>query len=656
MKSGVLAIAVAAIATGVSAGKSHLARRHAHDAFHHEMPRELVTVTSLPPGETCGSTTVWVTVTGEGTRTLKTPIGVLVMNDIDHRLIYGLPPPPPPPAALSNTSVSVPITSSAPSSSASKLIISLSSNSSSAVPTTSSTPSSTVILVSSTSTIANVPTPLATTCPTPGIYTIPATTVTLTSSTTVCAPASATVTPGTNTIGGVVTVVTTATTVVCPYATVSTNSGVVTSTILTTTYVCPSAGTYTIAPITTSVSAATTCVFPTPASYAPGTYTQPLIVTTITATDVVVFCPFASSTAAPSTSSVALPVTTSSVAIPVTTSSVAIPVTSSSVVAPPATTSSVLVALPATTSSVFFSLPVSSTSQAQSSAAASSSAPKSSSSGSSVSIGSSGDQWAMTYTPYSSSGGGCLSEAQVAIDIMAIKTAGFKSVRLYSTDCSTLDFVGKAAKLAGLKLILGVFIDKTGISAAQEQVSDIVAWAQWDLVELIVIGNEAIFNKYCTVQELADFISSCKTKFSGAGYTGQCTTTEPLNVWQESGVTDLLCPLVDVTGANIHPFFNADVSPDQAGSFTLAQLQIADNLCSGKSAINLECGWPSSGQCNGLACPGEDHQVTAINAITKAVGGKTALFSFTNDMWKAPGDLDCEQFWGSIHLFADVSL
>lgn len=262
----------------------------------------------------------------------------------------------------------------------------------------------------------------------------------------------------------------------------------------------------------------------------------------------------------------------------------------------------------------------------------------------------------MTYTPYSSSGGGCLSEAQVAIDIAAIKTAGFKSVRLYSTDCSTLDFVGKAAKIAGLKLILGVFIDTNGISKAEEQVSDIVAWAQWDLVELIVIGNEAIFNKYCTVQELADFISSCKTKFSGAGYSGQCTTTEPLNVWQESGVTDLLCPLVDVTGANIHPFFNADVSPDQAGSFTLAQLQIADNLCAGKSAINLECGWPSSGECNGLACPGEDHQVTAINAITKAVGGKTALFSFTNDMWKAPGDLNCEQFWGSIHLFVDISL
>ncbi|TVY15721.1 putative beta-glucosidase btgE [Lachnellula arida] len=743
MKSAVFAIAAAAIATGVSAGKGHHARRHGHDAFHQKMPRELasgysVTGTSPPPRDTCGYTTIYTTVTREaGVYYPPAPTGTLSSMALA----------PPPPSALSSSSTSVPITSS--SSSTSKLVKSSSSNSSTAVLTTStilttitsttiscastvtncpahstalvtltkvvgttvcpvtatetgksgvsvpatasvpgaslassaggalgsskpavsvvgsatsSTPSSTITVASSTSTIANVPTPLATTCPTPGVYTIPATTVTLTESTTVCGAASATVTPGTNTVGGVTTIVSTATTIVCPYATASTNSGVVTNTILTTTYVCPSAGTYTIAPITTSVSSGSICVFPTPASYAPGTYTQPQVVTTITATNVVVFCPFTSSASAPSTSSVAPP--------PVTTSSVAAPVTTSSVsVAPSAGTSSVLLAPPvsftaqaqssaAATSSVLLAPPVSFTAQAQSSAAASSSAPKSSSSGSSsgLSVGTSGDRWAMTYTPYSPSGGGCLSEAQVAIDVASIKAAGFTAIRLYSTDCSSLDFIGKAAELAGLKLIVGVFISTTGISAAEEQVNDIVSWAQWDLVELIVIGNEAVFNKYCTAQELADFISSSKSKFSGAGYTGQCTTTEPLNVWQENGFADLLCPLVDVTGANIHPFFNTAITSDQAGSFVASQLQIVDNLCAGKSGINLECGWPSSGQCNGQACPGEDHQTTALTAITKAAGGKTAFFSFTNDLWKTPGDLDCEQFWGSINVFANLEI
>lgn len=102
MKSAAFAVAAAAIATGVSAGQGHHARRHAHDAFHQQMPRELAsgylatgtsppaeatcgsttiwvtaTATSPPAESTCGSTTIWVTVTaGEGTRTFKTPIGL----------------------------------------------------------------------------------------------------------------------------------------------------------------------------------------------------------------------------------------------------------------------------------------------------------------------------------------------------------------------------------------------------------------------------------------------------------------------------------------------------------------------------------------------------------------------------------------------------
>ncbi len=68
MKAGVIAVA-AALATGVSAGKHHIARRHAHEAFHLERGLNLTTAT--PPEPTCGCTTIYTTITGEGTRMLK---------------------------------------------------------------------------------------------------------------------------------------------------------------------------------------------------------------------------------------------------------------------------------------------------------------------------------------------------------------------------------------------------------------------------------------------------------------------------------------------------------------------------------------------------------------------------------------------------------
>lgn len=556
MKAGILAGALAAIATGVSAGEyGHAARRHAHEAYHLE--RRLMTGAAAAPAAnaTCGCTTIYTTITGEG-------------------VLY-FPPAP------TTTSMALPPSSSAPA------------------PTTPPA----------------VPTPFATTCPTPGVYTIPATTVTLTESTTVCAATTTSVPSGTHTIGGVTTVVSTSTTVVCPYATVSTSGSVTTSTILTTTYVCPSAGTYTIAPITTTVTTDTVCVVPTPASYAPGTYTQPATVTTITETDYVVVCPFTSPAAPTSTSVFVAPAPSSSSAV------VVAPAPSSVSVAPASSVAS----------------------------SVSQSSSTSSSSGSSGgSIGSSGNQWAITYSPYSSSGA-CLSQAQVGIDIALIAASGFKSVRVYSTDCSTLEFVGAACKLAGLKMILGIFISDTGISGAAEQVTDIISWGQWSLVELVVIGNEAIFNGYCSASELASFISDCKSKFSSAGYSGQCTTTEPLNVWQAN--TGALCGAVDVVGCNIHPFFNADVTAEEAGSFTASQLDIVDGLCSGKTGINLETGWPSSGTNNGAAVPGASEQSTAVKGITESCGGRSVIFSYTNDLWKSPGAFDCEQSWGAVHLF-----
>jgi len=352
--------------------------------------------------------------------------------------------------------------------------------------------------------------------------------------------------------------------------------------------------------MTTVCSTETVWVYPVPTSYAPGTYIQPEVVTTITETDYVVFCPYTSP--AP-----AVPVTTEAAAV--------VQVQATTTPAAPA------VSTPAKSGS--------------------SSAPAGS-------LGTSGNQWAITYAPYENSGA-CKDAGSVATDIALIASKGFSAVRVYSTDCSGLQNIGSACAANGLKMILGIFISDTGISGAAQQVTDIISWGQWELVELIVIGNECVFSGYATASELATFISSCRSSFSGAGYSGPCTTTEPLNIWQEN--TEVLCEVVDVVGCNIHPFFNSDVTADQAGAFVASQLAIVDSLCSGKSGINLETGWPSAGDCNGVACPGTSEQATAVAGITASAGGKSVMFSFVNDLWKDAGAFNCEQSWGAIQLF-----
>lgn len=256
----------------------------------------------------------------------------------------------------------------------------------------------------------------------------------------------------------------------------------------------------------------------------------------------------------------------------------------------------------------------------------------------------------MTYTPYTS-GGQCKTASEVDADIAKIKSYGFSTVRIYATDCDGIVNVGAAVKEHGLKIILGVFIDKSGIGATSKQVSDISAWGSagnWGIVSMIVVGNEAIFNKYVSASELAGFISSTKATWKAAGYWGPVTTTEPVNIIQEYAST--ICGAVDVAGANIQPFFTSSVLAASAGTFVAGQLALVEAAC-GKTAYNLESGWPSGGWANGLAAPSKSDQKAAISDIIDKVGDKTVIFSFEDDTWKDAGSFGVEKFFGCSDLF-----
>ncbi|EJT72816.1 hypothetical protein GGTG_09671 [Gaeumannomyces tritici R3-111a-1] len=482
-----------------------------------------------------------------------------------------------------------------------------------AVPATTSAP----VVPPKTTGPPNVPTPIQELCPTPGTYTFPAKTLTLTETTTVCGAQVTKVPSGTHTMGGVTTVVTTATTVVCPVATAEPlPNGDVTSIIKMTTYVCPTAGTYTIGPHTTTVTKEKEILVPTVTVYPPGTYTAPQVVTTVTETSVVVVCPFTSPAPAP-------PAAPTTAAAP----------------APPAPTQEA----PKPAETPKQQQPEQSKPQ-PSTPATSPNPPK---------LGG-GNQWAMTYTPYGP-GGFCKDAAAVDADIKQIKDGGFNSIRVYSTDCDTLPNVGAACKKYGVKMIIGVFVGAPGCDNGNPHVADQIAtiekWGMWDLVEMAVVGNEALFNGFCTPDQLVTLITKVKTMLRSHGCNAPVTTTDTVSGWQAPGVAEKVCGAIDVVGANIHAYFNGNVQPLDAGAFVKSQMQIVESLCGGKAGYIMESGWPSAGKCIQNSCPGKDAQATAIKSIQGAVGGQTVFFSFTDDDWKAPGECNCERSWGCGSLF-----
>ncbi|KAL9093948.1 MAG: hypothetical protein Q9165_003871 [Trypethelium subeluteriae] len=297
----------------------------------------------------------------------------------------------------------------------------------------------------------------------------------------------------------------------------------------------------------------------------------------------------------------------------------------------------------------------------------SSAVPATSSSSSSPSTAhhTNGNKWAITYTPYDASGN-CKTAAAVAADIATIASKGFTTIRLYAPDCSGLQTVGAAAASHDLRLILGIYIDEHGVAGARPQIEELVAWSSssssqangaggsaWERVEMVVVGNEAVFQGFVSAEELAAFIGEVRAALGkeSVGYKGPIATTETLETLQAN--KEVLCPVQDVVAANLHPFFNADVDAAGAGDFVASQLRQLAAVCSGeKEYYNLETGWPSKGSgSNGAAVPGEDEQKTAVQSISEKAGDRSCLFSFENDSWKEPGEFGVEQYWGCSNWF-----
>lgn len=403
----------------------------------------------------------------------------------------------------------------------------------------------------------------------------------------------------------------------------STSEGVVTSIIETTTYVCPSAGTYTIAPTTETAEKSTTLTVPVVTSYPPGTYTQPEVVTTVTETNTVIYCPFDIPTPTPTSVAITTP------AVPATTIVPTVPATTP-VVSVPANTLTPVPSVPSST------------------VAPSSSAPSTPKPSGGLG-GTPGKPWGISYTPYKTGPeGGCKSRDDVFSDIKKIAGAGMTEVRVYSTDCDTLPNVGDACTEYGVRMIIGIYVDSPGCDARNpsvaEQISAIKSWGQWNMVDLITVGNEAVFHGYCQPSELASLVTKCRGEF--AGYTGPYTTAETVNIWQQSDFSAAMCGVVDYAGCNAHAFFNTETEASQAGTFVKSQLDLVSKICN-KPGVILETGWPSAGNAMGKAIPGEAQQQQAIDSIVKEVGGMSILFSLFNDLWKDGSTAcGCEQFFG----------
>ncbi|KAI9670082.1 MAG: hypothetical protein M1829_004809 [Trizodia sp. TS-e1964] len=330
--------------------------------------------------------------------------------------------------------------------------------------------------------------------------------------------------------------------------------------------------------------------------------------------------------------------TTAQSTIPVVSPVVAAQVTSSSsssIAAPSSTSSS-------SSSSTLAPPPPSSSSSSSSTSAAAVSSTSSAAAAPSV-VAASGN--GIAYTPRNDDNS-CKSQDTVNADFAKLASAGYAIVRLYGYDCDQITKCLAAGKSKGIKLVIGTL----HVNQLDTELTPLIAAAKndWASISMVYIGNEVVNSGAASPAQVVAAVSSARGSLSAAGYTGSVVAVD---TWVAVRDNPTLCTAGDALAMNMHPFFDGNVLPANCGSFMTTQIANVAKVCTGKTIIITETGWPHQGGNNGVSYPSRENQQTCIASIKSAFASNpSGVYFFTqyDEPYKSDNAYThgAEKFWG----------
>lgn len=202
-----------------------------------------------------------------------------------------------------------------------------------------------------------------------------------------------------------------------------------------------------------------------------------------------------------------------------------------------------------------------------------------------------------------------------------------RAIRLYSST-GGVEVVPAIAAEAGLKVMLGVWIDKDVDRTEREIQSAITLARRNSNVIGIVVGNETILTDTQKIDELIEKIKRVKKSVNVP-----VTTGDVWNTWRDNPE---LAANVDFIAAHVLPYWEF-YTDDQAVDQAVNRYQLLHQQFPGKRIMIAEFGWPSQGYNRGPAEPGAFQQAKVLRnfvAQASAIGMEYNIVESIDVPWK----------------------
>lgn len=234
--------------------------------------------------------------------------------------------------------------------------------------------------------------------------------------------------------------------------------------------------------------------------------------------------------------------------------------------------------------------------------------------------------------------GSFISEEQIRRRMEIIKPYT-KWVRSFScTDGN--EMIPRIAHEYGLKTLVGAWLGKDKIINELE-ISRVIDIAKEGYADVVAVGNEVLYRKDMTEEELLAYIYKVKEALPGiqVGY---------VDAYYEFGNRPKITEACDVILANCYPFWEG-CSLEHSFLYMKDMFNRALKAGNGKKVIITETGWPNIGEKFHGAQPSYENALKYfINAQTWSKEEDIEMFYFSSfdESWKTGSEGDVGAYWG----------
>lgn len=202
------------------------------------------------------------------------------------------------------------------------------------------------------------------------------------------------------------------------------------------------------------------------------------------------------------------------------------------------------------------------------------------------------------------------------------------------------ELIPKIAKEYDIKTLVGAWISDNK-EKNQEEIEGLLKLAQEGLVDIAAVGNEVLYRKELTEQELLDYIADVQSKIGNVpvGY---------VDAYYEFENRPAITEACDVILCNCYPFWEGCHS-DYALLYMKDMYRRTQRAAKGKRVLITETGWPNQGQSFHGAHPSKESAMRYfINTQhwSKTEDVEIFYFSSFDESWKTGDEGDVGAYWG----------